>query len=164
MYIRQLAPEALVERALPYLVKAGLLPEQPTAEERAYAASVIILEQERLKTLDEVPSLTDFFFPLLPEYSEKSVTKWLKKEGVAGYLEQVIAEFQVLDDWNADAIEKTTRAVGEKLGREKGELTHPIRVAVTGREVGPSLFDALAAMGSERALARLNHSLEMARG
>jgi glutamyl-tRNA synthetase len=164
MYIRQLSPEALVERALPFLAKAGLLPAQPTAEERAYAASVIILEQERLKTLDEVPALTDFFFPLLPEYSEKSVGKWLKKDGVADYLTAIASALEALGDWNTEAIEATARTVGEKHGREKGELTHPIRVAVTGREVGPSLFEAMAAMGRDRVLARLNHAREIARG
>ncbi|MES2462474.1 MAG: glutamate--tRNA ligase [Armatimonadota bacterium] len=164
MYLRQLTPEALVERALPFLTKAGLLPVQPTAEESAYAASVIVLEQERLKTLDEVPTLTDFFFFPLPEYSEKSVAKWLKKEGVADYLGDLVTSLDALDDWNAERIEATTRAAGEKRGREKGELTHPVRVAITGREVGPSLFDAMAAMGRERVLARLNHALEIARG
>jgi glutamyl-tRNA synthetase len=164
VYIRQLAPETLVELALPYLTKAGLLPAEPTEAELAYAASVVVLEQERLKLLEEIPSLTDFFFPLLPEYSEKSVGKWLKKDGVAGYLDDIRTEIETLTDWNASTIEAATRTVGVKHGREKGELTHPVRVAVTGREVGPSLFDAMAAMGKERVLARLNQAQEIARG
>ncbi len=163
-YIRRLAPDELVERALPFLTKAGLLPAEPTPEERAYAASVIVLEQERLKTLDEIPALTDFFFPLLPEYSEKSVGKWLKGAGISEYLSEVAAALAALPNWNTEEIEATTRSVGEKQGREKGDLTHPIRVAVTGREVGPSLFDALAAMGRERALARLHHAQEIVLG
>ncbi|MBC8103252.1 MAG: glutamate--tRNA ligase [Cytophagales bacterium] len=164
VYLRHLSPAALVERALPYLIAAKLLPADPTPSERTYAASVIVLEQERLKTLDEIPGLTDFFFYPLPEYADKSVAKWLKKVGVAEYLTDVAVALGEVENWDAETVETATRGAGEKHGREKGDLTHPVRVAVTGREVGPSLFDAMGAMGSERVLARLAHAVEIARG
>jgi glutamyl-tRNA synthetase len=36
-----------------------------------------------------------------------------------------------------------------------GDLVHAVRVAVTGKTVGPGLYDCLAILGRERSLARL---------
>src|SRR5262249_13069518 len=66
-YIRRMTPEALTERALPFLV-AGLPAEAAAHLDRAYAARVIALDQERFKTLTDVPALTSFFFVEQPEY------------------------------------------------------------------------------------------------
>ena len=46
-------------------------------------------------------------------------------------------------------------AVGEGLGLKLGKAQAPVRVAVTGRTVGPPLFESLEALGRERTLERL---------
>jgi glutamyl/glutaminyl-tRNA synthetase len=127
-----------------------------------YAADVLSLEQERLKTLAEAPEAADFFFRELPEYAEKSVAKWLKQPGAAEYLSDLGAALMDAA-WDAAAIEAVTREVGAKHGRERGDITHPVRVAVSGREVGPSLFDMMAVLGRERVLTRLSRAVELAR-
>jgi glutamyl-tRNA synthetase len=43
----------------------------------------------------------------------------------------------------------------ERLGVKPGEVIHPVRVAATGRTVGPGLFETLAVLGRERVLQRL---------
>jgi glutamyl-tRNA synthetase len=156
VYIRALSPEQLVEHTLPFL------PESARSD-RAYAAAVIALEQERMKTLADVPALTDFFFTELPDYQPKSVDKWLKAPGTADYLSDVAAALADLSDWSPAAIEATSRQIGERHGRSKGDITHPLRVAATGREVGPSLFDALAVLGGERVRTRFARAVELAR-
>ena len=45
--------------------------------------------------------------------------------------------------------------MAESVGRKLGKAQAPIRVAVTGRRVGPPLFEALEVLGPERTLARL---------
>jgi glutamyl-tRNA synthetase len=165
VYIRRLSTEELIERALPFLQKAGLVSASPTAEERDYAARVLALEHERLKRLDEAPAVSDFFFPLLPEYQEKSTAKWLRKEPdkTAAYLTDLAAALEPLSDWTDAALDAATREVGARHGRERGDLTHPVRVALSGREVGPGLFEMMAVLGRERVLARLNKAVEIAR-
>jgi glutamyl/glutaminyl-tRNA synthetase len=54
--------------------------------------------------------------------------------------------------------------VGIQHKREKGNLTHPVRVAVSGREQGPGLFEMIAVLGRERVLKRLAYAGELARG
>jgi len=62
-------------------------------------------------------------------------------------------------DWNRDDLHAATLAVGEGVGRKLGKAQAPIRVAVTGRRVGPPLFEALEVLGPERTLARLRAAL-----
>jgi glutamyl-tRNA synthetase len=45
------------------------------------------------------------------------------------------------------------------VGRKLGKAQAPIRVAVTGRRIGPPLFEALELMGPDRTLARLRDAL-----
>jgi len=52
---------------------------------------------------------------------------------------------------------------GEGVGRKLGKAQAPIRVAITGRRVGPPLFEALEVMGPEKVLARLGSALERIR-
>jgi len=163
-YLKKLSPEEMVERTLPFLEKAGLLPTDAPPEQRAYAAEVLRLEEERIKVLSDAPALTDFFFLPLPEYVEKSVTKWLRQEGAAAYLTDVAAALADLGTWDIPSIEAATRAIGANHGREKGSVVHPVRVAVTGREVGPGLFESMAVLGRERTLTRLAHAVELANG
>ena len=166
VYIRHLTADDLVSRALPFLQNAKLVPAEPTTEERQYAAAAIALEQERLKRLDETPGATDFFFPDLPPYNAGSVAKWLKKDGAASaaFLEELAAALEGETAWNHDSLEIVVRDVGAKHNKAKGELTHPVRVAVTGRETGPGLFETMAVLGKKRTLARLAHAAELARG
>jgi glutamyl-tRNA synthetase len=40
-----------------------------------------------------------------------------------------------------------------------GDLVHAVRVAVTGKTVGPGLYDCLAILGREQSLARIARAL-----
>ena len=66
------------------------------------------------------------------------------------------------DDWTHEALHAATLAVAEGAERKLGKAQAPIRVAVTGRRVGPPLFEALEVMGPERALDRLRAALRRA--
>ena len=166
VYIRQMPPDELTRSVLPLLARAGLVPPDPDEATRAYVAKVLLLEQERLKRLEEAPALTAFFFGELPEYETKSVQRRLQREAEAiePFLRDLGAALADQPAWIEEAIEVVTRRVGERHGRERGELTHPVRVAVTGREVGPGLFETMAALGKERVLRRLDHAAELCRG
>jgi glutamyl-tRNA synthetase len=62
-------------------------------------------------------------------------------------------------DWTRDALHAATLAVGERVGRKLGKAQAPIRVAITGRRVGPPLFEALEVLGPERTKARLEAAI-----
>lgn len=158
VYIRSLTPEALVERTLPFLQKAGLVSESPGDAELAYVRQILLLEQERMKTLADAPGLTDIFFRTEVEYDEAAVGKWLRRAGAREVLDQLLAAFEAVEVWDTASLEAAVRGVIEARGVKAGEVIHPTRVAATGRTVGPGLFEALWALGRERVLSRIRNA------
>jgi glutamyl-tRNA synthetase len=60
-----------------------------------------------------------------------------------------------LNDWTAAGIEAAVRSTAQDLGIKLGDLAQPLRAASTGRTVSPGIFDVLAVLGREEALARI---------
>ena len=50
--------------------------------------------------------------------------------------------------WDAESLHGVTMALAESFGLKLGKAQAPIRVAVTGRTVGPPLFESLAVLGT----------------
>ncbi len=174
-YIRHSEPGRIIGMCLPYLRKAGLIPDAPPVDAKDdikekyridvldYARRVIPLEIERMKTIAEVTDLVGFFFKDLnfPDgYDEKAVSKWLGVAHLKPMLEAEIRGFETLPDWNVTGIEAVVRTIGDDLGVKFGDIIHPTRVAATGQTVGPGLFETLWALGRERTLHRLKAVLE----
>jgi glutamyl-tRNA synthetase len=117
--------------------------------------------QERVRTLSEVPGMVDFLFldrPVIdPDAWEKGVLK--VKDGPV-LLREAAAAYTALDEWTVAALHQATLAVGEAHGLKLGKAQAPIRVAVTGRMVGPPLFESLNVLGRERTLARMEQAMD----
>jgi len=62
-------------------------------------------------------------------------------------------------EFNTDALKAVVEAVGEKHSLKLGKLQAPLRVAVTGRSVGPPLFEPIALLGREATLKRIDAAL-----
>lgn len=169
-YIRHSEPGRIIGMCLPYLRRAGLIPDAPPADAKDdvkekyrvevldYARRVIPLEMERMKVLSEVTDLVGFFFRDLnyPDgYDPKAIGKWMAVPHLKSMLELEIAEFEALEDWSVQAIDTVVRSVAEKLEVKFADVIHPTRVAATGQTVGPGLFETLWALGRERTLLRL---------
>lgn len=163
VYIRRKSIEELTRLCLPYLQEAGLMPQEPSPSEMKYAQAVIALETERLKLLSEVVSLTDYFFLDTLEYEVKGVRKWFTQPYVPQMLETLIDRYTSLEPFDLQNIEATIRAVAEELGVSAAQVIHPTRVAVSGRTVGPGLFEMIEVLGKERVLRRLRAAQEMLR-
>lgn len=156
IYIRKLSIEEVSERMMPYLSMAGLLSEHPTDEERAYVATLAPLVHERLEEFGESPDLLDFFFKDVnyPE-PERLIQKKMDAPATINALRAAHERLTTLEVWDIEQTEATLRALVGELGIKAGQLFGSIRVAITGRTVAPPLFETLAALGRDRALARI---------
>ena len=116
--------------------------------------------QERARTLADVYAMTAFLFLPEPRLDVAAWEKGVRQQPafralLAGALE-AFAECH----WDAATLKDVTAAVGEAVGvPQLGKAQAPIRLAVTGRSVGPPLFESLEAMGREATLARLRAAL-----
>ena len=156
-YIRGLSTDEFIERSQPWLT--GAVAPTPWPIDRfdpAVFATLAPLVQERVKRLDEVPGYVDFLFLDQPEVDDDS---W-QKVMVKGHDRAVLVLDAMIDllgtvEWTAPAINDAV--IGwidaNELSRSKDQA--PIRVAVTGRTVGPPLWESLAALGRDRTIERL---------
>jgi glutamyl-tRNA synthetase len=149
-YIRALAPEEFVARSQPWLHRTF---GEGQAEEPFAAMAPLV--QERVRTMDEVPGYIDFLVHQVVEFDEASWAKHIERFEPAGVLLDDALEVYAGCEWTTDALHRATAAMAERHGTKLGKATGPIRVAVTGRGVGPPLFESLEVLGRERTLERL---------
>jgi len=122
--------------------------------ERLALAEMLPLVQERVKLISELAGQVRFLFVDEVEYDERSWNKTMKADAHRA-LSASIEALQDLGDWSIEPIERALRAMleTEDLNARKG--LQPIRVAITGSNVSPPLFESLAALGPDRSLGRL---------
>ncbi|MFQ5557436.1 MAG: glutamate--tRNA ligase [Acidimicrobiales bacterium] len=158
-YIRNLAVDAFVERARPHLTGEG-----PPWRAEAFDESVIRALapeiQQRAVTLADVVRWVDWLFvEEITEYDEKAWNKaMVKGRAAAQVLEEVSA--RLADDAFDDAarLEATVMGVGDELSERLGAKVMsqaPVRVALTGRNVGLPLWEPMRLLGRRRCLQRL---------
>ena len=132
-----------------------------------YAARVIALDQERMKTLADVPRLTSFFFVEQPEYdpalllakeldAARAASRWRSlidrfEERRTGTHEALLA---ALDGFVTELGFIRTKADGSQTP-DRAPVFMLVRVAVSGRKETPGLPETLAVLGKARALTRL---------
>ena len=88
------------------------------------------------------------------EYREEAVNKVLRAEGAAGILEELVKRLAVLNPFDLAGIEALCKTLAKDKGVKNGAIFHPLRVAVSGRTEGPSLWHMVEFLGKERTLER----------
>lgn len=151
-YLRALPVEAFVAESLPWLESEPPWPPERFEVGRFRALAPLV--QERVRTLAEVPRWVDFLFLDAPEVDEASWAKAMAHEAAPAVLAEVTAGAASCP-WEADALHGLVREVGARHGLGLAKAQAPVRVAVTGRAVGPPLFESMAVLGREATLARL---------
>jgi glutamyl-tRNA synthetase len=152
-YIRALSFPAFVKAAAPW-VAGERAPWPPERFDEAAFLQIAPLVQERVATLAEVPSMVDFLFLASPEIDDAAWTAIAADDGSSGILDAAIAAYETVV-WTAPDLHAATLALAESVGRKLGKAQAPIRVAITGRRVGPPLFEALEVLGRPETLTRL---------
>jgi glutamyl-tRNA synthetase len=156
-HLRALPVAELPDRMLPYLLSAGLLPAEPTPEQRAVLEQAAPLVQERMTTLAESADMLGFLLVEDTHFRRDPVdaAKLLDDDGRA-VVKTAHDALAALDHWETAAIEEALRgALVEGLGLKPRNAFGPVRVSVTGRRVSPPLFESMELLGRERSLARL---------
>ena len=153
-YLRALPVGEFIERARPFLsgpeVEAVLTPIAP-------------LIQERVRLFTEIEPMVAFLLdgPLtLDDVSwDKAMVKGINAREM---VDAAIAGLTQVTEWEVEPIRAAVEAAAVSAGvvNAQGEAQlskaqGPVRVATTGRSVGPPLFESLAALGQTRTLDRL---------
>jgi glutamyl-tRNA synthetase len=153
-YIRQLSVPELVEACEPWL---------PAEWDRSRFADIAPFIQQRLETLSDAPAAVDFLFVDDPIIDEASWEKAFAPDYALPLLSQVVEAFSTAD-WNHESLKTIMEDLMEQHGIKLGKAQAAARVAVTGRSVGPPLFEALEVMGRDESLRRMNAALKRQSG
>jgi glutamyl-tRNA synthetase len=159
-YLRALPVEEFLDRARPFLTRG--------AEAEAALAQLGSLVQERVRLLTEVEPMIAFLLDGPLEIDDASWEKaMVKGKAAPEMLAAALRRLGALDDWSADAIRAAIEEAAVEVGLVNAEgaaqlskAQGPVRVATTGRSVGPPLFESLEALGRDRSIERLEAARE----
>ncbi|MFM8290410.1 MAG: glutamate--tRNA ligase [Planctomycetia bacterium] len=160
-YMHALSTDEKLALMLPFLARAKLVANPPAAEAVATVRRVIEASGDRLKVAGDILGYADFFLVEEPPLDEAAVKQRLAKPGVRPLLEAFTREIGAVQAFEPAILEDALKRVVEAAGVKVGDLVHAVRVAVTGKTVGPGLYDCLAILGRERSLARLERALPL---
>ena len=145
--------EALGNELMPFLVKAGLDPVEgpdPATIAEAY--------HERAETLLHMASSARYAYEDFSVIDPKSAKKHLRPV-VLEPMRSLRARLAKLEHWGETAISEAVRDVAEDYDLNLGKLGQPLRVAVTGGPVSPSIDVTLRLVGQARTIERLDRAI-----
>jgi nondiscriminating glutamyl-tRNA synthetase len=155
-YIKQLELDVLVSLSLPHLIKAGKVSDNMSEEEAERIHGLIALYQEQMSYGAEIVSLTELFFKEDITYNEEAKAV-LEGEQVPEVLSAFINEIKTGEDFSADSVKASIKAVQKATGQKGKNLFMPIRVAITGQMHGPDLPKSIAVLGKSIVISRLEN-------
>lgn len=151
-YLKAEPLDALVDEVIPLLAAKGII--DTAAVDRGYVRSIVGLLQARLTTLNDFPDRADFFFLKDPVMDPKAQEKFLDRD-LSREFSAFAKRLAGLATFDVPSIEEAFRQLVAELQIEAKTLIHPVRVALTGKTVGPGLFDVIYYLGKERTIERL---------
>ena len=124
-----------------------------------FLVKVIEIIKDRLKTLSDVKDHSYFFKD--PTGFDDDALKKCWKEPTNGIMDQFLSKLKKLDGWNVKIIDNLIRQCVEELSIGMGKLMQPLRLALAGALVGPSMPDLMDVLGKEVCIKRLENILEL---
>ncbi|MGE0608013.1 MAG: glutamate--tRNA ligase [Pirellulales bacterium] len=158
-YMRELPLKQKVAMMLPYLQQAGLVSSPPPCEVGPKLSKIVEAAGDRIKVAGDIIAYADFFFRDEVEYDAKAFDKRLRAEGAASLLKKFRDELAAAEPFDTATLEQTLNDFVLRHGIQNGEIIHALRVSVTGKAVGPGLYDCLTLLGREVCLARIDKAL-----
>lgn len=153
-YIRRMSPEEFLDASRAWLLADDAPYPADRFDEQVFLALAPVV-QPRAQTLADAPGVLDFVFLDEPVLDEAAWDKAIAAPGAADVLRGTIAAWDALADWQAEPLKAAFDGVAEALGMKPGKAQAPVRIAVTGRTVGPPLYEPVEILGRDVTMRRL---------
>jgi glutamyl-tRNA synthetase len=153
-WLKQLSPEELARRALPFFRAAGL-----PAEGDAKLVHVCTVARERARTFGEyVQQFRYFYAPI--QLDPKAKDKFLTSD-TKPVLQAIRDGIAALPSLDTAPVEKLFNDVAAARGVGLGKIAQPVRVALTGGTASPGMYDVVQILGKDETLTRLDDALRL---
>lgn len=123
---------------------------------------IVAVQAERCKTIAEMCEKSLFFYQDIEQYDEDALKKHLRPVVLAP-LESLYKRFEAMSDWTTDGLQACINDVCAEFDVGMGKVAQPLRVAVTGSSMSPSMDVTLWLLGKKRVLERLAFGLQYVR-
>lgn len=120
---------------------------------------VVAAQRERCKTLVDMATASRYFYMDFDEYDAKAVKKNFK-QGTDDILQKMYDQFSALEQWDGSQLQQIVHQLADSMELNLGKVAQPLRVAISGSSVSPSIDITLSLLGREKTLARLQRSIE----
>jgi glutamyl-tRNA synthetase len=154
-YIKTMPIERFVDLGVAVLNQAGLKMDTFSP---AYIQAALTTCKEKVKLMNDLPAFADFYFldqvTIPAESIEKDFTAANRPN-----LMRLRETYAALNPFDCASLEISLKALAKELGIKAGALIHPLRVACTGKTVGPSLYHLMEVLGRDKVLARLDKAM-----
>ncbi len=156
-YIRKMPLSDFVNAANNILTSAAATWPAERYKPEVFAAMAPLV-QTRVAVMAEVVDMVDFLFMAEPPIDDAAFTKAFSADFAIPTLTQIATAFETIE-WNAESIKQAVEAVGTEHEVKLGKLQGPLRIAITGRTVGPPLFEPIELLGRDESLRRIRAAL-----
>ncbi|KFN44892.1 glutamate--tRNA ligase [Arenimonas oryziterrae] len=121
-------------------------------------ADVVVALRDRVQTLKDMAARAAVWYLPLETYDEAAVAKHLVAAAEAP-LVAVRDRLALIGEWSPESVHAALAATGEALSVGLGKIAQPLRVAITGTQVSPSIEHTVFLAGQAEALARIDAAL-----
>ena len=151
-HIAQTENAALLHELQGYLA-ATAAPTLNDAQKLAFLKGVYCVK-DRAKTMAELLEKSAFMLNARPLDFDQKAKQTLDIVSI-GILIELTPQLQNVI-WNREALEALVSILAESHNTKLGKLAAPLRAALSGRVVSPSVFDMMLVLGRDETIARLN--------
>ena len=156
-YLKTDDPQALAAEFAWHLARAGIDSASGPAP-----ADVIVALRDRVHTLSEMADKARVWYAPIAAWDEQAVARHLKNDTAMAVLQ---AAGPLLADcaWQPESIHQVIEQLAATLALGMGKVAQPLRVAMTGTQVSPSIDQTIYLAGRVEALRRIDAALLRAR-
>ncbi|MCP3900531.1 MAG: glutamate--tRNA ligase, partial [Desulfobacteraceae bacterium] len=154
-HIQKSAPSILADKLIPMLKIDNI-----NAENDQFTQQAIATLQPRSKTLIEMAKSIAFYYMDDVKFDEKVKAKNLKPNNIesmtksADYMEEI-------EDFTQENLETAFKKVMDETQLGFGKIAQPLRVALTGTNVSPGIFEMILALGKEKTITRIRQAISL---
>ncbi|MGH8211792.1 MAG: glutamate--tRNA ligase [Rhodanobacteraceae bacterium] len=120
---------------------------------------VVIALRDRVQTLKEMAERARIWYAPIGAWDEKAVAKHLQSDSAEDVLRAAHGKFAGLQDWSPQAIHAAIEEVANERAVGMGKIAQPLRVAITGTQVSPSIEQTVYLAGRDEALRRIDDAI-----
>ncbi|MFN3234401.1 MAG: glutamate--tRNA ligase [Gammaproteobacteria bacterium] len=151
-YIRTLSPSVVAEQLKMYFPDINGS-QGPSFED------IVLAQRERAKTLKEMADKSKYLFEEVKHYDEQAAEKFLTPVSVE-ILQAAHEQLNALNDWQPEAIHDVVKNIVETQQIKMPAIAQPLRVAITGNTISPSIDVTLFLLGKDKTLSRISAAIE----